>query len=132
MIHLFEADYNFCLKQLWGWQLVFQGEDNKCFGNQQFGSQHWHHAIDTIHKKTLMYDLCRIMCTSLLMFNNDPTGCFDQIMVSIATIAALRLAFPCPAAPMHSSALKCMMYFIKTAHGISEAFYKVTKQYLLF
>jgi hypothetical protein len=25
-----------------------------------------------------------------------------------------------------------MMYFIKTAHGISEAFYKVTKQYLLF
>jgi hypothetical protein len=66
------------------------------------------------------------------MFDNDPTECFDQIMVSIATIAALQLAFPCPAALMYSSALKCMMHFEKTAHGISEAFYKVTKQYLLF
>jgi hypothetical protein len=38
VIHLFEADYNFCLKQLWGQRLMFQGEDNKCFRNQQFGS----------------------------------------------------------------------------------------------
>jgi hypothetical protein len=80
----------------------------------------------------LMYDLCRIMCTALLMFDNDASVCFDQIMVSLATIVALRLVFPCPAARMHSMALKCMMYFINTAHGISEAFYKVTKQYLLF
>jgi hypothetical protein len=30
VIHLFEADYNFTLKLLWGKRLVYQGEDNNC------------------------------------------------------------------------------------------------------
>jgi hypothetical protein len=59
------------------------------------------------------------------MFNNDATGCFDQIMVSLAMIAAFRLGMPRPVAWMHSSALLHMKYFVKTAHGISEEFYWV-------
>ncbi len=38
VIHLYEADYNLCLKLLWGKQMVYQGEDNNCFGEQQHGS----------------------------------------------------------------------------------------------
>jgi hypothetical protein len=61
VIHLFEADYNFCLKLLWGCRLVYQGEDNNCFSQQQYGSQPHHQAIDAVHKKTLSYDLSCIM-----------------------------------------------------------------------
>jgi hypothetical protein len=39
VIHLFEANYYLCLKLLWGKQMVYQGEDNNCFGEQQHGSQ---------------------------------------------------------------------------------------------
>jgi hypothetical protein len=39
VIHLYEADYNLCLKLLWGKQMVYQGEDNNCFGEQQHGSR---------------------------------------------------------------------------------------------
>jgi hypothetical protein len=39
VIHLYEADYNLCLKLLWGKQMVYQGEDNNYFGEQQHGSQ---------------------------------------------------------------------------------------------
>lgn len=47
-------------------------------------------------------------------------------------IAALRLAFPKSAAQMHSKALLGMQYNVKTAHGLSKQFYRVTRQFLLF
>jgi hypothetical protein len=53
-------------------------------------------------------------------------------MVSLAMIAAFRLGMPRPVAWMHSSALLHMKYFVKTAHGISEEFYRVRQWYLLY
>jgi hypothetical protein len=76
VIHLFEADYNFTLKLLWGKRLVYQGEDNNCFGHQQF-ARPGHQSIDAVHKKTLTYDLSRIMAVNLGVFDNDATGCYD-------------------------------------------------------
>jgi hypothetical protein len=66
------------------------------------------------------------------MFDNDATGCFDQIIISLATIAALRLGMPHSAARMHLSVLLHMKYFVKTAHGISSEFYRVLHDYLLY
>jgi hypothetical protein len=66
------------------------------------------------------------------MFNNDATGCFDCIIVSLAMIAALQVGMPRPAACMHSSALLHMKYFIKMAHGISDAYYCMIQDYLLY
>ena len=71
------------------------------------------------------------MWLALLMFDNDASGCFDQIIVALATIAALHLTFPWTAAQMHAKALIGMKYFVKMAHGLSEAFYKVTPSFLL-
>jgi hypothetical protein len=66
------------------------------------------------------------------MFDNDATGCFDRIIISLAMIAALRLGMPRSAARMHSSVLLQMKYFVKTAHGISSEFYRVLHDYLLY
>jgi hypothetical protein len=110
----------------------YQGEDNNCFGKQQHGSLPLHQAINPVHLKTLTYDLTKILCTSLIMFDNDVTSCFDCIIVSLAMIAALRLGMPRPAAGMHSSVLLHMKYFIKMAHGISDSFYCVLQDYLLY
>jgi hypothetical protein len=90
---------------LWGKWLVYQGEDNNCFGKQQHGSRPQHQAINAVHMKTLTYNLTRILRLSLIMFNNDATGCFDRIIISLAMIAALRLGMPHSAARMHSSVL---------------------------
>jgi hypothetical protein len=60
------------------------------------------------------------------------TSCFDCIIVSLAMIAALRLGMPRPVARMHSSVLLHMKYFIKMAHGISDSFYCVLQDYLLY
>jgi hypothetical protein len=48
-----------------------------------------HQAINAVHMKTLTYDMTRILHHSLILFDNDVTGCFDCIIVSQAMIAAL-------------------------------------------
>ncbi len=117
VIHLFDTNYNLTLKLLWRKWLVHQREKNNCFSKQQLGSRPWHQVINVVHIKTLTYDLTRILRLSLVMFDNDATGCFDQIIVSLAMIAALWLGMLWLAARMHSSELLHMKYFIKIAHG---------------
>jgi hypothetical protein len=110
VIHLFEADYNLCLKLIWGSQMVHQGEDNDCFGKQQHGSWPQHQAINAVHMNTLMYNLTRILLLSLVMIDNDATGCFDWIIILLAMIATFQLGMPRLVARMHSSALLLMKY----------------------
>jgi hypothetical protein len=88
IIHLFEADYNFSLKLLWGQQMVHWGEDAEVLGNQQDGSRPGQQALNSVHKKNLSFDLSRILQTALALFDNDASGCYDWIVVALATIAA--------------------------------------------
>jgi len=110
---------------------VYQGEDNECFGNQQFARPR-HQCIDAVYKKTLTYDMARILIVTLAIFDNDASGCYDRIIVALGMIAALRLNLPKSGAKMHAGTLKRMKYYVKTKHGISEAFYKATSRYRLF
>ena len=80
----------------------------------------------------LTYDLARIMIIGLAIFDNDATGCYDCIIVSLAMIVAGCLTMPMCAHHLHSSVLKKMKYFVKTKHRISEKFYRVTKNLVLF
>jgi hypothetical protein len=109
------------LKLLWGCQLVHQGKDAKVFGEQQHGSNPGWQAINALHKMTLSYDFSCILCTSLAMYDNDASGCYDRIVVALATIMALHLGMRRRAARMQAMALALMVYFIKTMHGISDA-----------
>jgi hypothetical protein len=131
VIHLFEADYNFTLKLLWGKCLVYQGEDHNCFGHQQF-ARPGHQAIDAVHKKTLTYDLSCIMVVNLGVFDNDASGCYDCIIVALGMIAALRLHMPRGPVQMHAKFLANMKYYVKTAHGILTEFFRAVKNFLLF
>jgi len=72
------------------------------------------------------------MLITLAIFNNDASGCYDRIIVALGMIAALRLNLPKSGAKMHGGALKRMPYYIKTKHGISEAYYRATNSYRLF
>ena len=74
--------------------MVYCGEDNKCFNHQQYGSCPGHQALNAVHKKTLSYNLAHILLVNLAMLDNDATGCYDRIVISLAMICALRLGMP--------------------------------------
>jgi hypothetical protein len=64
--------------------MVHRGEDAKVFGDQQDSSRPGRQAIDTVHKKTLSYDISRIQHSSLAMFDNDASGAMLQLHSCVA------------------------------------------------
>ena len=59
-----------------------------------------------MHKKTLTYDLARILLIRLAVFDNDATGCYNRIVVAMGMMVAAQLTMPWNAIWFHASALK--------------------------
>lgn len=132
VIHLFEADYNFFLKLMWASRLVHRGEDTNNFGVQQYGSRSRLSALDPSMLKRLTYDLTRILRSNLGTFDNDAKSCYDRIINGIAMISAQRLGMSEEAIAVHAGVLWAMQYTIKTMYGISDGYYRSTKEAMLF
>jgi hypothetical protein len=58
--------------------------------------------------------------------DNDATGCYDSIIVSLWVIACRRLGMPQSAIRTQAESLRLMRYAIKHAHSISEDDYQGT------
>ena len=132
IIHLFEADYNFILKLLWGSRIVKHGEKLRLFNNNQHGSRRNRTSLDPVHLQLLSMDLCRLLKLNMASFDNDARACYDRIIVALGMLAARRLGMPVNAIRTHATSLKLMKYFVKTVYGISEMNYKGTPLEPLF
>jgi hypothetical protein len=72
-------------------------------------------------------DLIRqLKINSARMMDNDATGCYDCIIVSLGMIACRRLGMPLSAIRTQAESLWLMRYAIKHAYGVSEDDYHGT------
>ena len=55
---LFEADYNFYLKLVWGCRMVGWAEDHGSLGEDMQGSRKNRGTMEMLLKKTMSFDLC--------------------------------------------------------------------------
>lgn len=132
IIHLFEADFNFLLKILWGSRLVQQAVDFDLLHDGQFGSVPRKTTMDLIMLTQLTTDLSRIQKLNMARFENDASACYDRIIVAFGMLAARRCGMPPNAVSTHASALQFMRYSVKTIYGVSEATYTGTEFEPLF
>ncbi|KAI2499411.1 hypothetical protein MHU86_15056 [Fragilaria crotonensis] len=126
IIHLFEADFNFFLKLIWGSRLVKRAVQLDLLNNGQHGSVPKRTAMDPIMLTQLTTDLCRILKHNHARFDNDASACYDRIIVTLGMLAARRCGMPENAVRSHADSLRLMKYTVKTAHGISEDNYRGT------
>jgi hypothetical protein len=132
IIHLFEADYNFLLKLMWGHRLVRRAVDQDLLHKSQHGSVPRHTTMDAVMQTQLTTDLCRVMKHNLARFDNDASACYDRIIVPLAMLAARRCGMPDEAILFHSEALQHMEYSVQTVHGVSSESYQGTTTTPLF
>ena len=59
IIHLFEADFNFFLKLLWGHRLVCRANDFKMINTGQYGSVPGRTAVELVMLNQISNDICR-------------------------------------------------------------------------
>jgi hypothetical protein len=126
VIHLFEADYNLFLKIIYGRQMVKNGECNNAMNDQQYGSRPRHMTINALLLARCEKDLIRQLKMNSAHMNNDATGCYDCIIVSLGMIACRRLGMPSSAIRTQAESLQLMKYAIKHAYGVSEDEYQGT------
>ncbi|WP_317203178.1 hypothetical protein [Janthinobacterium sp.] len=71
IIMLYEADFNFVLKLIWGKRLVRNAEKYGCLGQSNHGSRKGRQTTDAQLEKTLLYGITRLTRTSLVTVDND-------------------------------------------------------------
>ena len=132
IIHLFEADFNFYVKLQWGKRLVRRACELNLLRDGQHRSIPARIALNPIMLTQLTSDLCRILKTDLLRFDNDALACYDRIIVALGMLAARKCGMPANAVRTHADALQFMKYTVKTVYGISESNYHGTEVAPLF
>ena len=75
VIHLYEADFNWVLKQFWAKRMLAYGEKHQALGEEQHGSRRARMAIDAVMLKLLSYDNSRTYRSDLMTMDNDAKMC---------------------------------------------------------
>ena len=108
IIHLFEADFNFVLKLLWGHRLVRRAHDYKMINSGQYGSVPGKTAIELVMLNQISNDICRTNKYNIIRFDNDASACYDRILVPLGMMAARRCGMPDNAVSVHADTLQAM------------------------
>ena len=82
--------------------------------------------MDALFLSRLSKDLATQLKQNSASMDNDATGCYDRIIVSLGMIACRRLGMPKNAIKTQTDALQFMKYVVKTVFGISDNNYEGT------
>ena len=102
VIMLYEADFNFVLKLIWGHRLVRHAEKYQILGLSNHGSRPGRQTKDAHMEKLLLYENARLTSTSLITMDNDAKSCYDRIIKTLALLACIGVGLPIMAATMHN------------------------------
>jgi ribonuclease HI len=123
IIMLYEADFNFVLKLIWGKRLVRHAESNLALGSDNHGSRPGRKCTDALLEKLLIYENARLTRTSLITVDNDAKSCYDRIIKTLAMTACMAVGLPLAAAMMHNLTHHSMKHRIKSRHGLFRAYF---------
>jgi hypothetical protein len=79
-----------------------------------------------------MYTYSRITRTSFASMDLDAKSCFDRIMASFGMLCSRFFGMPKSACKLHGLTIYEMQHHVKTALGISSAFFQSTPEKVLF
>jgi hypothetical protein len=94
IIMLYEADFKFALKLIWGKRLVRHAESHGALGNDNHESRPGRQATDALLEKLLIYDHARLARTLLITVDNDANSCYDRIIKTLAMLACMSVGLP--------------------------------------
>jgi len=122
VIMLFDAQFNFALKLVFGRRMIFHAEDHNVLGTANHGGRPGRQVHDALLEKTLMFEHARLTRTSLITVDNDAKSCYDRIIKAMALLACMAIGLPVEAATMHNKVHDEMTHNIKTRHGLLRAY----------
>jgi hypothetical protein len=123
IICLYKADYNLFLKIMWAHRLVTVAEEQNLFDDCQGGGRPNRTSNDVAVRKMLTYAYSRVTRTNFACMDLDAKSCYDRIVASFALLCSRRFGMPKTACDIHGITIDQMKHYVKTALGISKAFF---------
>ena len=74
----------------------------------------------------MKYMYARLRKHNMATMDNDAIACYDQIIMSLATIVSGYYGLPRNTRKLQAKAIRAMQFHIKTALGVSQEYYKDT------
>jgi hypothetical protein len=132
IICLYEADYNLFLKIMWAHRMVSTAEKHNLFDDAQSGGRPRRTSNDVALRKMLIYTHSRITRTNFAAMDLDAKSCFDRIMASFGMLCSRYFGMPKSACELHGLTIAGMQHHVKTALGISSAYFQSTPEKVLY
>jgi hypothetical protein len=132
IICLYEADYNLYLKIMWAHRLVKIAEKHNLFDDSQSGGRPRRTSNDVALRKMLVYSHSRITRSNFASMDLDAKSCFDRIMATFGMLCSRYFGMPKSACELHGLTIAGMQHHVKTALGISSAFFQSTPEKVLY
>jgi hypothetical protein len=124
IICLYEADYNLFLKIKWAHRLVTVAEEQNLFDDCQGGGQPNCTLNNVTVRKMLTYAYSRVSRTNFACMDLDAKSCYNRIVASFALLCSRCVGMPKTACDIHGLTNDQMKHYVKTALGISKAFFE--------
>jgi hypothetical protein len=131
IICLYEADYNLFLKIMWAHRMVNVAEKHNLFDDSQSGGRP-RTSNDVALRKMLVYTHSRITRTNFASMDLDAKSCFDRIIASFGMLCSRFFGMPKSACELHGLTIAGMQHHVKTALGISSAYFQSTPEKFLY
>lgn len=126
VIHLFEADFNLVIGLIFGRRTIYQAIDNGWIPDSQV-ARPYSECTDGLLSKVLHMEIAHTTKTSLGGTDFDAASCFDRIRMNYALSIYRQHGVSESACKMWEQTLHNVIHHVKTGYGISEKFYKYTK-----
>ena len=122
LITLMAADFNHNNKLI-GKHIMWNGEKQRQFATEQFGSRK--HCSAALHalNKVLTLDCSKQRKTACTVIANDAVSCYDRIILVAAYCSMRRFGIPATAAQSMITSIGLISHSIRTAHGDSSLQY---------
>jgi len=98
---LLDSTMNMLFRIVFGHRMLHKASELGILSQYQFGARGGHMAIGAVFLKCVSYDLCRLMCTLLIVVDKDARACFDWMVPSQCLLLANRTGVDQPTTTVH-------------------------------
>ena len=125
-IVLLEADYNQCLKLIFGKRMMRNAEHSTEYPAAQFGSKRGSRPIEAVRLKRMTLDIIRLNRRPASIITTDLHSCYDRIVHTVGALSTRKHGVQNEPIRMMINSLQNSTNSIRTAYGDSDLSHKST------
>ena len=131
-IHVVESELQLFSKLVYAKKMMQAAEKGKVITNDQYGGRNRRQALSIVVNKMMYYSICQQTKMKCAFMDDDAKACYDRIVPSLALIESRKWGVTHDTNALTRKILKSQKFYVRTGHGISEAFYSYCKKQKIF